>query len=135
MGKELEDRIRGIVGLYNFYKGQLNTPHRIALLTVWIEVCVNKEEYEVADALQKELDKMLSGEEEYVLLPPSVQFHAPSLDEIKNRIGNSISEKTPPPKPRIQFVDLSNTGSFTVFNLTFGINFRFILFNIGFMRK
>jgi hypothetical protein len=133
MGKELEDRIRGIVGLYNFYKHQMNTPQRIAILTLWIEVCVSKEEYEVANALQMELDKVLIGEEEYILLPPSAQFHAPSIDELKNRIGKSIVEI--PLKPKIRFVNLSNTGSFTVFNLTFGINFRFIFFNIGFMRK
>lgn len=113
----------------------MNTPQRIAILTLWIEVCVTKEEYEVASALQLELDKILTGEEEYVLLSPSTQFYAPALDEIKNRIGVSISEKTPTHKPKIQFVNLSNTGSFTVFNLTFGINFRFIIFNIGFMRR
>ena len=134
MGKELEDRIRGIVGLYNFYKHQMNTPQRIAILTIWIEVCVSKEEYEVANALQMELDKVLTGEEEYILLPPSAQFHAPPIDELKSRIGASIIEKTPP-KPKVRFVNLSNTGSFTIFNLTFGINFRFIFFNIGFMRK
>lgn len=133
MGKELEDRIRGIVGLYNFYKHQMNTPQRIAILTLWIEICISKEEYEVANALQTELDKLLTGEEEYILLPPSAQFHPPSLDELKNRIGTSIVET--PQKPKIRFVNLSNTGSFTVFNLTFGINFRFIIFNIGFMRK
>ena len=134
MGKELEDRIRGIVGLYNFYKHQMNTPQRIAILTLWIEICVSKEEYEVASTLQIELDKILTGEEEYVILPPSAQFQPPSLDEMKNKIGTSIVDKTPH-TPKIRFVNLSNTGSFTVFNLTFGINFRFILFNVGFMRK
>ena len=133
---ELENKIRGIIGLYSFYKHQLNTVQRVALLTTWVEVCVAKEEYEVADALQKELDKITNGEEEYYLIAPAVQnnllgpagFVAPSMDEIKNRIAISMAEK--PKKKKLRWVNNWGTGSFTIFKLKFG-DFKFIIFNVG----
>lgn len=74
MNEETERKVRGIVGLYSFYKTQMTTPQRIALLTLWIEACLNKEEYEVANALQKEMDRIIKGEEEYVLIAPTNIF-------------------------------------------------------------
>jgi hypothetical protein len=133
---EMENKIRGIIGLYSFYKHQLNTVQRVALLTTWVEVCVNKEEYEVANALQQQLDRITSGEEEYHLIAPAEQnnllgpagFIAPTMNEIKNRIAISINEK--PKKKKLTWVNNWGTGSFTVFKLKFG-DFRFILFNLG----
>jgi len=139
---DLEDRIRGIVGLYNFYKHQLNTVQRIALLTMWIEVCLDKEEYEVAGALKKALDKILNGEEEYHLVAPASQnsligpagFNPPSMDDIKQRIAISIMETPKEKKKKLKFVNYWGTGEFHVFKLSFG-DFRLILFNLGLEMK
>ena len=136
MGEELNKKIKGIVGLYNFYKHQMTTPQRIALLTLWIESCEQKEEYEVAAALQKEMDKILNGEEDYVLIPPSTplgtpNFMAPTTDEIKMRIATSMEE---PPKKKLKFVNYWGTGKFKVFSLTFG-DFEFIFLNVGWKMK
>ena len=124
---ELENKIKGIVGLYTFYKHQLNTVQRVALLTMWIEVCVSKEEYEVANALQFELDKITSGREEYYLIAPAAQnnmlgntgFNPPSMDEIKSRIVISMQKPTKK-KKKLQWVNYWGLGSFHVFKLSFG---------------
>ena len=133
MGEELNKKIKGIVGLYNFYKHQMTTPQRVALLTLWIETCEQKEEYEVAAALQKEMDKITSGEEDYVLIPPTTvlgtpSFSAPTLNDMNQRIVVSMEEK--PKKKKLSFVNLWGSGKFVVFNLTFG-DFKLIFFNIG----
>lgn len=137
MGEEINKKVKGIVGLYNFYKHQMVTPQRIALLTLWIEICENKEEYEVAAALQLELDKIVNGEEEYVLLPPvtplgTPNFNVPSMDEMKRRVVLSMEE--PPQKKKPTFVNLWGTGRFVIFNLTFG-DFKLIFFNVGIEMK
>ena len=137
MGEEINKKVKGIVGLYSFYKHQMSTPQRIALLTLWIEVCEQKEEYEVAAALQLEMNKITSGEEDYVLVPPvtplgTPNFMAPTMDEMKRRIAVSMEE--PPKKRKPSFVNLWGTGKFVVFNLTFG-DFKLILFNIGIEMK
>lgn len=126
-------KVKGIVGLYQFYKHQMTTPQRIALLTLWIEACEAKEEYEVAAALQKEMAKITNGEEDYVLIPPttvlgSPNFMTPSMDEMKRRVITSMEEQ--PKKKKPSFVNLWGSGKFIVFNLTFG-DFKLILFNLG----
>lgn len=137
MGNEINNKVKGIVGLYNFYKHQMATPQRIALLTIWIETCEQKEEYEVAAALQAEMNKITNGEEDYVLIPPSTplgspNYSVPTLDELKRRVINSMTEPVKKKKPT--FVNLWGSGKFVVFKLTFG-DFKLILFNLGIEMK
>lgn len=133
MGEETNKKVKSIVGLYSFYKHQMSTPQRIALLTLWIEVCEQKEEYEVAAALQQEMNRITSGEEDYVLIPPvtplgTPNFMVPTMEEMKRKVIISMEESSK--KKKLNFVNLWGTGKFVVFNLTFG-DFKFILFNIG----
>ena len=74
MKEELEKKVKGILSLYNFYKHQMNTVERVALLTMWVEQAVEKEEFEVASGLQKELDRIIKGEEEYYAVAPSLMI-------------------------------------------------------------
>lgn len=135
MNEELERKIKGIVGLYNFYKYQMNTPQRVALLTLWVEICVTKEEYWVADVLQTELNKILRGEEDYYLTAPAdtnllgpASFSPPSMDTIKEKVILSMGDK--PKKKKLKWVNYWGSGSFHVFNLSFG-DFKFVVLNIG----
>lgn len=142
MGDELNKKVKGIVGLYNFYKHQMTTPQRIALLTMWIEACEKKEEYEVAAALQKEMDRIINGEEDYILIPPTTplgtpNFMTPTTDEIKQRIVMSMEEgkpKTKKKKLKLKWVNYWGSGKFILVRLSFG-DFKFILFNIGIEMK
>ena len=36
MNENVENKVKGIVGLYNFYKGQMNTVQRVGLLSLWV---------------------------------------------------------------------------------------------------
>ena len=102
MNEEVENKVRGILGLYNFYKYKMNTVQRVALLTLWIEVCINKEEYEVAAGLQKELDKIISGEEEYFVISPSDMLEL-EKEEIERTINENL-EKSKISKKKIKFI-------------------------------
>lgn len=108
----------------------MNTPQRIGLLTLWIEVSVNKEEYEVADALQKEMNKIINGEEEYFATSPSnMVFVPPNTDNMKEKILDIIGEENY--KKRFKWVNQWNTNQFELINIKL-FHLRFILFNIGF---
>jgi hypothetical protein len=133
MKEDVSDKIRGIIGLYNFYKYHMNTPQRVGLLTLWIEVSVSKEEYEVADVLQKELNKILNGEEEYFLTPPSNMTFIPTdTDNIKDKIwdvmGNSKNKSNFKPEKKLKWVNLWGTGKFKLIDISFN---TFIIFNFG----
>ena len=124
MNEEVENKVRGILGLYNFYKYKMNTVQRVALLTLWIEVCINKEEYEVAAGLQKELDKIISGEEEYFVISPSDMLEL-EKEEIERTINENL-EKSKISKKKIKFINNWGLKKFELFSLSFN-NFRFVL--------
>lgn len=128
MNEEVENKVRGILGLYNFYKYKMNTVQRVALLTLWIEVCINKEEYEVAAGLQKELDKIISGEEEYFVISPSDMLEL-EKEEIERTINENL-EKSKISKEKIKFINNWGLKKFELFSLSFN-NFRFVFFNFG----
>lgn len=131
MNEELESKIKGIVGLYNFYKYHMNTPQRVGLLTLWIEVSVSKEEYEVADVLQKELNKILDGEEEYFLTPPSnMSFIPTDTENIKDKIWEVMGKPKTEPKPekKLRWINLWGTGEFKLIDISSN---TFIIFNMG----
>jgi hypothetical protein len=54
------DKIKFIETIFNHYKKELSIVEQIAILTIWEEVCVNKEEYEMANVIKKELYKIIS---------------------------------------------------------------------------
>lgn len=128
MNEEVENKVRGILGLYNFYKYKMNTVQRVALLTLWIEVCINKEEYEVAAGLQKELDKIISGEEEYFVISPSDMLEL-EKEEIERTINENL-EKSKISKKKIKFINNWGLKKFELFSLSLN-NFRFVFFNFG----
>jgi hypothetical protein len=130
MKQDVSDKVRGIVGLYNFYKYHMNTPQRIAILTLWIEVSVSKEEYEVANALQKEMDKILNVDEEYFAYPPSTMtFVPPNTDNVKEKILDIIHKERP--KKKFKWINQWSSGTFELINISFN-DTRFVLFNFGF---
>jgi hypothetical protein len=129
MNEDVENKVKGILGLYNFYKYQMNTIQRIGLLSLWIEVSIDKEEYEVAAGLQKELEKITNGEEEFYNISPSAMITL-QREEMEKTIKESL-EKIEPKKKKLKFVNYWGTGTFEVFRLVFG-DFKFIFFNFGF---
>ena len=134
MNENVENKVKGILGLYNFYKHQMNTLQRIGILSLWIEVSIEKEEYEVAAGLQKELDKITNGEEEFYAISPSALINI-QREEMERAIKESL-EKVPPVehKKKLKFVNYWGSGTFEIFRLCFG-DFKFIFFNLGFEMK
>jgi len=134
MNENTENKVKGIVGLYNFYKHQMNTLQRIGMLSLWIEASIDREEYEVAAGLQKELDKITNGEEEFHVISPSALINI-QKEEMERTIKESL-EKTPHVgyKKRLKFVNYWGSGTFEFFRLCFG-DFKFIFFNLGFEMK
>lgn len=128
MNENVENKVKGILGLYNFYKHQMNTIQRIGLLSLWIEVSIDKEEYEVAASLQKELNKITNGEEEFYNISPSAMITL-QKEEMERTIKESL-EKPEPKKKKLKYINYWGTGTFEVFRLTFG-DFKFVIFNIG----
>ena len=114
MQEEIENKIRGIIGLYNFYKYGMNTVQRIAILTLWIEQSIQKEEYEITAALQKELDRIINGEEEFFEIAPSIL--------------NKTVEK--PQKKGLKWVNYWKIKEFCLFDLSFK-PFKFVFLNFG----
>jgi len=134
MNEEIENKVKGVLGLYNFHKFQLNTVQRVALLTVWIEVCIKKEEYEVAASLQKEMDKIINGEEEYYIISPSTMAEI-QREDIENTIKKTLESKPiTVSKKRYRFVNNWGSKKFELFSLSFN-DFRFVIFNFGICLK
>lgn len=141
MNEELENKVRGIVGLYNFYKHNMTTPQRVGILTLWIEVSVSKEEYEVANALQLELNRIINGDEEFFYEPPlpitytSTSYtHSPIFNDIDVSYGEPIKTLVTKEKKKLKFTSHWGSGSFTLINLSFG-DFKFIVLNFGLEMK
>lgn len=130
MNEDVENKVKGIITLYNIHKYDMNTVQRIALLTTWIEVSINKEEYEVAAGLKKELDKILNGEEEFRIISPSLEIKIQKEEE-KNIIDPLESEKKPE-KKKLKFVNYWGSGQFDLIRIGFN---NFIIFNVGFVIK
>jgi hypothetical protein len=114
MQEEIENKIKGIMGLYNFYKHDMNTVQRIGVLTLWIEQSIEKEEYEVTSTLQKELDRILNGEEEFFEIAPSI---------LNKKVEN-------PPKTGLKWVNYWKVKEFCLFDLSFK-PFKFVFLNFG----
>lgn len=134
MNENTENKVRGIVGLYNFYKHQMNTLQRIAMLSLWIETSIDREEYEVAAGLQKELDKITNGEEEFYAISPSALINI-QREEMERTIKESLEKTTPVEiKKKLKFVNYWGSGTFEIFRLCFG-DFKFMIFNFGFELK
>jgi hypothetical protein len=133
MSEEVENKVRGILGLYNFYKYKMNTIQRVALLTLWIDVCINKEEYEVAAGLQKELDKIISGEEEYFVISPSDMLEL-QKEEIEQTIVENLEINSKTVKKKLRFISNWGSKGFELFSLSFN-SFRIVFFNFGFELK
>ena len=128
MNENGENKVRGIVGLYHYYKHQMNTVQRIGLLSLWIELSIDREEYEVAAGLQKELDKIVGGEEQFYAMSPSSMMEL-KKEEMENVIKESL-EKSEPSKKKLKLINYWGTGKFEVFRLSFG-DFKLVIFNIG----
>ena len=55
---QTENKVKFIVGMFKHYQPSLTIPEQIALLTLWEESCVLQEEYEMAEAILKEMSKI-----------------------------------------------------------------------------
>lgn len=132
MNENVENKVKGILGLYGFYKHQMNTLQRIGLLSLWIEVSIEREEYEVAAGLQKELNKITNGEEEFYTISPSTLMDI-QREEMERTIKESL-ENSQPIKKKLKFINYWGLGTFELFRISFG-DFKFIFFNIGFELK
>ena len=129
MNDNVENKVKGIVGLYNFYKYQMNTVQRVAILTLWIEISISKEEYEVAAGLQKELDKIIKGEEEFYITSPS-NMASIQKEEMERTIKESLEKDLIEVRKKLKFVNYWGSGIFELFRISFG-DFKLIFFNIG----
>ena len=132
MNENVENKVKCIVGLYNFYKYQMNTLQRIGLLSLWIEVSIEKEEYEVAAGLQKELDRITNGEEEFYTISPSIMMDI-QKEEMERTIKESL-ENPQPTKKKLKFVNYWGSGNFELFRISCN-DFKLIFFNLGFEIK
>lgn len=132
MNENVENKVKGILGLYNFYKHQMNTVQRIGILSLWIEVSIEREEYEVAAVLQKELDKITTGEEEFYVISPSMINI--QREEMERKIKESLEDKPVKIVKKLKFVNYWKSGTLEVFRLGFN-DFRFVIFNFGFELK
>jgi hypothetical protein len=129
MDEKVENKVKSIVGLYNFYKHQMNTVERVGLLSMWIEASIDREEYEVAAGLQKELNNILNGEEEFHVISPSLLQKA-QREELEKQIFESLNEKKEEPKKKLKFVNYWGSGTFELIRIGFK-DFKFIVFNVG----
>lgn len=50
-----KEKVDIILKIFRGYQPALNIVEQIALLTIWVETCINREEYEIAGALTKEI--------------------------------------------------------------------------------
>lgn len=130
MNKDVENKVKSILGLYNFYKYQMNTVQRIGMLSLWIEVSIEKEEYEVAASLQKELNRITNGEEEFYMISPSEIINI-QREEMERKIKESLEEERPVKvKKKLKFVNYWKTGTLELLRIGFN-DFRFVIFNFG----
>jgi hypothetical protein len=53
-----KEKVKLIISLFKVYQPTLNIPEQIALLTMWMESCIEKEEYEMAGALKKQMGEI-----------------------------------------------------------------------------
>ena len=74
-----ETKIKFILSLFKFYQPNLTIPEQIELLLMWQKSCVEHEEYEMAAALKKELDKIKKKPNK----APQKKKSDASLEEIK----------------------------------------------------
>lgn len=58
--EKTEDKINFIINMFKHHQHDLTIPEQIALLTLWEESLVINEEYEMAGAVKKEMDKIIS---------------------------------------------------------------------------
>lgn len=133
MNENVENKVKGILGLYNFYKYQMNTVQRIGLLSLWIQVSIEREEYEVAAGLQKEIDKITNGEEEFYAISPSMIINI-QKEEMEKKLTESLDNTPVKIKKKLKFVNYWGSGTFELFRITFR-DFKFVIFNLGLEMK
>lgn len=51
----LEEKIKFLNGIFNYYQPTLTIPEQIALLSIWEEVLVIEEEYEIAEIIKNKI--------------------------------------------------------------------------------
>jgi hypothetical protein len=56
----VENKIDFLLAIFKHHQPSLTITEQIALLTLWEEACVNEEEYEIAGAIKRELDKIIN---------------------------------------------------------------------------
>lgn len=88
--ENVESRIRFIIGMFKHYQPDLTIPEQIALLTLWEESCVLHEEYEMAAALKKEMEKI---QKEPINIPQK-NIMPINIDEIGDDYIFIIKEET-----------------------------------------
>ena len=96
---QTENRVKFIVGMFKHYQPSLTIPEQIALLTLWEESCVLQEEYEMAEAILKEMGKIQQNPVETPqkhILPICFEEINPNPLEIIERKEEYIKKSKPP---------------------------------------
>jgi hypothetical protein len=96
---QTENRVKFIVGMFKHYQPSLTIPEQIALLTLWEESCVLQEEYEMAEAILKEMGKIQQNPAETpqkYILPIHFEEINPNPLEIIERKEEYIKKSKPP---------------------------------------
>lgn len=133
MDENVVNKVKSILGLYSFYKHQMNTVQRIGILSLWIQVSIEREEYEVAAGLQKELDNITNGEEEFYTIPPSTMIDI-QREEMERKIKESLEDSPVKIKKKLRFVNYWKLNTFELIRIVFN-DFKFVIFNFGFEIK
>lgn len=58
----VEEKTKFIKHMFRYYQPTLTIVEQIILLTLWEEVCVNKEEYEMAKIIKDEMDYIINNQ-------------------------------------------------------------------------
>lgn len=97
--EQTENKVKFIVGMFKHYQPNLTIPEQIALLTLWEESCVLHEEYEMANAIIKEMKKIQENPTripQKFILPIHLEDINPNPIDILNDSKTYIKKSKPP---------------------------------------
>jgi hypothetical protein len=82
-------KVNAIISVFKEYQPRLSVVEQITLLTVWIEVCVEREEYELAGRLKKE---MMFIQKNPMMVPQRTEGEL----DVKDLVNNPLTQKIRP---------------------------------------
>lgn len=62
----VEEKTNFIKHMFRYYQPTLNIVEQITLLTLWEEICVSREEYEMAKTVKDEMDYIINNQDKVI---------------------------------------------------------------------